>query len=68
MPSRKTTEWRISSLLDLGVFVPGVGLMIALLSVVCLLVFNRMIARRLAQVARTPAATVRTLEQRALAI
>ena len=67
--SRRTAYVRIaSSVFDFGLFVPGVGLLIALLSVVCLLAFNLMLARRLAQLARTPAASVRTLEQRALAI
>ncbi|MDF2734867.1 MAG: hypothetical protein K0S97_1490 [Chloroflexota bacterium] len=67
--SRRTAYVRIaSSVFDFGLFVPGVGLLIALLSVVCLLAFNLMVARRLAQLARTSAASVRTLEQRALAI
>jgi hypothetical protein len=36
-----------SSVFDLGLFVPGIGLGIALLSVVCLLGFNLLAARRL---------------------
>jgi hypothetical protein len=52
--SRRTAYVRIaSSVFDLGLFVPGVGLLIALLSVVCLLVFNLMVARRLIELART---------------
>jgi hypothetical protein len=38
-----------SSVLDLGLFVPAVGLVISLGSVLCLLVFNLLIARRLLQ-------------------
>jgi hypothetical protein len=38
-----------SSLLDLGLFVPTVGLFISLGSVVCLLIFNVLVARRLWQ-------------------
>ena len=53
--SRRTAYVRMgSSVFDFGLFVPGVGLVIALLSVVCLLAFNLMVARRLAQLAQTP--------------
>ena len=53
--SRRTAYVRVaSSVFDFGLFVPGVGLLIALLSVVCLLAFNLMVARRLLQLARTP--------------
>jgi hypothetical protein len=38
-----------SSVLDFGLFVPTVGLFISLFSVVCLLLFNILIARRLIQ-------------------
>jgi hypothetical protein len=59
--SRRTAYIRIaSSAFDFGLFVPGVGLLIALLSVVCLLVFNLMVARRLIQLARTPHAPKNT--------
>jgi hypothetical protein len=34
---------------DFGIFIPGIGLFISLLSVVFLLVFNIMVARRLFQ-------------------
>jgi hypothetical protein len=55
--SRRTAYIRIgSSVFDFGLFVPGGGLAIALVSVVCLLVFNLMIARRLLQLAQTPVA------------
>jgi hypothetical protein len=53
--SRRTAYVRIaSSVFDFGLFVPGVGLFIALLSVVCLLAFNLMVARRLFLLARSP--------------
>jgi hypothetical protein len=42
-----------SSVLDLGLFVPDVGLVISLGSVVCLLVFNVLVARRLVQMGRS---------------
>jgi hypothetical protein len=41
-----------SSVLDFGLFVPAVGLFISLFSVLCLLVFNILIARRLLQLGR----------------
>lgn len=43
-----------SSVLDFGLFVPGVGLFISLGSVVCLLVFNLLVARRLWQLGTQP--------------
>ncbi len=48
----KTTAWlRIgSSIFDFGLFIPGIGLFISLLSVVFLLVFNIMVALKLLQV------------------
>jgi hypothetical protein len=51
--SKTTGYLRIaSSVLDFGIFVPGVGLYIALFSVFCLLGFNILVARRLLQLAR----------------
>ena len=48
--SRATAYLRIaSSLLDFGLFVPTIGLYIALGSVLCLVAFNILIARRLLQ-------------------
>jgi hypothetical protein len=41
-----------SSVLDFGLFLPTVGLFVALLSVVCLLAFNVLIARRLLRLGR----------------
>jgi hypothetical protein len=41
-----------SSVFDFGLFVPGIGLFISLVSVLCLLVFNLLVARRLLQIAR----------------
>jgi hypothetical protein len=38
-----------SSVLDFGLFVPSIGLVISLGSVVCLLAFNVVVARRLFQ-------------------
>ncbi len=43
-----------SSVLDFGIFVPTVGLFIALLSVFCLLGFNILVALRLLQLGRVP--------------
>jgi hypothetical protein len=51
--SRATAYLRIaSSVFDFGLFIPGIGLFISLLSVVFLLVFNLLIARRLLQLGR----------------
>ncbi len=51
--SRKTAYLRIaSSALDFGLFVPVIGLSIALASVLCLLAFNILVARRLLQLGR----------------
>jgi hypothetical protein len=51
--SRTTAYLRIaSSVLDLGLFIPTVGLAISLGSVLCLTVFNVLIARRLWQLGR----------------
>jgi hypothetical protein len=51
--SRTTAYLRIaSSVLDFGLFVPSIGLSIALGSVLCLTVFNILVARRLLQLAR----------------
>lgn len=51
--SRKTAYLRIaSSVLDFGLFVPVIGLSIALASVLCLLAFNILVARRLLQLGR----------------
>ncbi len=48
--SRTTAYMRIgSSVFDFGIFIPGIGLYISLLSVVFLLVFNIMVTRRLFQ-------------------
>ena len=48
--SKTTAYLRIaSSVFDFGIFIPGVGLFISLLSVVFLLIFNIMVARRLLQ-------------------
>jgi hypothetical protein len=41
-----------SSVLDFGLFVPGIGLLISLGSVLCLLVFHILVSRRLLQLAR----------------
>ena len=50
--SKTTAYLRIaSSVLDFGLFVPAVGLFISLGSVVCLPVFNVLVARRLLQLA-----------------
>ena len=46
--SRPTAYLRIaSSLLDFGLFVPVIGLFVSLFSVVCLLIWNILVARRL---------------------
>jgi hypothetical protein len=59
--SRGTAYLRIaSSVFDLGLFIPGIGLLISLLSVVCLLVFNLLIARRLLQLGRLERPASRT--------
>jgi hypothetical protein len=51
--SKTTAYLRLaSSVLDFGIFVPGVGLFISLGSVVCLLLFNALVARRLFQLGR----------------
>jgi hypothetical protein len=51
--SKTTAYLRIaSSVLDFGIFVPGVGLFISLGSVVCLLLFNALVARRLFELGR----------------
>jgi hypothetical protein len=51
--SKTTAYLRIgSSVFDFGIFIPGIGLFISLLSVVFLLVFNIMVARRLLQLDR----------------
>lgn len=48
--SKTTAYLRIgSSIFDFGIFIPGIGLFISLLSVVFLLVFNILVARRLLQ-------------------
>jgi hypothetical protein len=48
--SRATAYLRIaSSVLDFGLFIPGIGLFISLIGVFCLLGFNLLIARRLLQ-------------------
>jgi hypothetical protein len=50
--SRKTAYLRIaSSILDFGLFVPTIGLFISLFSVLCLLLFNGLIAHRLLRLA-----------------
>jgi hypothetical protein len=41
-----------SSVLDFGIYVPTIGLVISLVSVVCLLIWNILIARRLLQLGR----------------
>ena len=43
-----------SSVLDLGLFVPGIGLLLSLGSVLCLLLFHVLIARRLLRLRHTP--------------
>jgi hypothetical protein len=51
--SKTTAYLRLaSSVLDFGLFVPGIGLVISLGSVVCLLLFNLLVARRLWQLGR----------------
>lgn len=51
---RTTAYLRIaSSVLDFGLFVPAIGLAISLGSVLCLTVFNVLVARRLLQLGRT---------------
>ena len=51
--SRTTAYLRIaSSVLDFGIFVPTIGLFISLGSVVCLLLFNALVAHRLFQLDR----------------
>ncbi len=51
--SRATAYLRLaSSVFDFTIFVPGVGLYLSLLSVVFLLIFNILVARRLLQLAR----------------
>ncbi len=53
--SRATAYLRIgSSVFDFGLFIPGIGLFISLLSVVFLLAFNLVVARRLLQLGRVP--------------
>jgi hypothetical protein len=54
--SRSTAYLRIaSSVLDFGLFVPAVGLYLALGSVLCLMAFNILVARRLLQLGRRAA-------------
>jgi len=66
--STTTAYLRIgSSVFDFGIFIPGVGLFISLLSVVFLLVFNILIARRLFQLGSSVSnekAAMRLLENR----
>jgi hypothetical protein len=51
--SRTTAYLRLgSSVLDFGIFIPGIGLFISLFSVLFLLVFNVLVARRLLQLGR----------------
>jgi hypothetical protein len=51
--SKTTAYLRLaSSVLDFGLVVPGIGLVISLGSVVCLLLFNLLVARRLWQLGR----------------
>jgi large-conductance mechanosensitive channel len=53
--SRTTAYLRIgSSVFDFGIFIPGIGLFISLLSVVFLLVFNIMVARKFFQLGSAP--------------
>jgi hypothetical protein len=53
--SRTTAYLRIgSSIFDFGIYIPVIGLYISLLSVVFLLVFNLLVARRLLQLGRAP--------------
>jgi hypothetical protein len=47
-----------SSVLDLGLFVPVIGLYLSLLSALCLLAFNALIGRRLLALGRAPDAAV----------
>jgi hypothetical protein len=55
--SKTTAYLRIaSSVLDFGLFVPVIGLSIALGSVLCLTVYNVLVARRLLQLGRAAAA------------
>jgi hypothetical protein len=52
--SRPTAYLRIaSSLLDFGLFVPAIGLFLSLFSVLCLLLWNILVARRLWQLSGT---------------
>ena len=52
--SKTTAYLRIaSSLFDFGIFIPGIGLFISLLSVVFLLVFNILVARTLLKLGKT---------------
>lgn len=66
--SKTTAYLRIgSSVFDFGIFIPGIGLFISLLSVVFLLVFNILISRRLFQLGSSvwkEKAAVRLLENR----
>jgi hypothetical protein len=51
--SKSTAYMRIaSSLLDFGLFVPTIGLFLSLLSVLCLLIWNILVARRLWQLGK----------------
>jgi len=53
--SRATAYLRIgSSVFDFGIYIPGIGLYISLLSVLFLLTFNILVARRLLQLGRAP--------------
>jgi hypothetical protein len=52
--SKTTAYLRLaSSVLDLGIFVPTIGLFIAIISVFCLMGFNILVAWRLLQIGRT---------------
>jgi hypothetical protein len=56
--SKRTAYLRIaSSVLDFGLFVPTIGLGVAFGSVICLVVFNILVARRLLQLGRGEADT-----------
>jgi hypothetical protein len=48
-PWSRSAEVEKPMVLDFGIFVPTVGLVISLLSVLCQLVFNLLVARRLFQ-------------------
>jgi len=51
--SKTTAYLRIaSSVLDFGIYLPGIGLILSLFSVVFLLIFHLLIARKLLQLGR----------------